>query len=57
MFTHKPLSSDVIEISTGNGTELSFATNSIVVDPWRKTPEIDGVTVIHYGNTRKESLR
>ena len=54
---HKVTDCDDALISTGNGTELSFATNSIVVDPWRKTPEIDGVTVIHYGNTRKESLR
>ena len=40
------------QISTGNGTELSFAPDSIVVDPWRKTPNIEGVKVIHYGNTR-----
>ena len=26
--------------------------NSIVVDPWRKLPDIQGLTVIHYGNTR-----
>ena len=39
-------------ITTGNGSELKFAQNSIVVDPWRKTPDIAGVTVIHYGNTR-----
>jgi UDPglucose 6-dehydrogenase len=39
-------------ITTGNGSELKFAQNSIVVDPWRKTPDIDGVNVIHYGNTR-----
>ena len=39
-------------ITTGNGSELSFAKESIVVDPWRKTPDIDGVTVVHYGNTR-----
>ena len=25
---------------------------SIVIDPWKKFPLIDGVTVIHYGNTR-----
>ena len=43
---------EALAISTGNGTELSFALDSIVVDPWRKTPNIDGVTVIHYGNTR-----
>ena len=39
-------------ITTGNGSELNFARGSIVVDPWRKTPKIDGVMVIHYGNTR-----
>jgi len=27
---------------------------SIVVDPWRKTPDIMGVEVIHYGNTRRK---
>jgi UDPglucose 6-dehydrogenase len=43
---------EALTISTGNGTELSFAPDSTVVDPWRKTPNIDGVTVIHYGNTR-----
>jgi len=25
---------------------------SIIVDPWRTTPNIEGCTVIHYGNTR-----
>ena len=25
---------------------------SIIVDPWRKLTNIDGITVIHYGNTR-----
>jgi UDPglucose 6-dehydrogenase len=43
---------EALAISTGNGTELSFAPDSIVVDPWRKTPNIEGVKVIHYGNTR-----
>ena len=43
---------EALAISTGNGTELSFAPDSIVVDPWRKTPDIEGVKVIHYGNTR-----
>jgi len=33
-------------------TSITFAQDSIVVDPWRKTPDIDGVNVIHYGNTR-----
>jgi hypothetical protein len=25
---------------------------SIIVDPWRTTPDIEGCKVIHYGNTR-----
>ena len=43
---------EALSVKTGNGSELKFARGSIVVDPWRKTPDIDGVTVIHYGNTR-----
>jgi len=26
--------------------------DSVIVDPWRKLPKIDGLTVVHYGNTR-----
>ena len=26
--------------------------NSVIVDPWRQLPNIEGLTVIHYGNTR-----
>jgi UDPglucose 6-dehydrogenase len=51
---HKATDCDDALISTGNGTELNFAKDSIVVDPWRKTPEIEGVEVIHYGNTRRK---
>ena len=43
---------EALTVTTGNGSELKFAKGSIVVDPWRKTPDIDGVEVIHYGNTR-----
>ena len=43
---------NALSVSTGNGTELGFAPDSIVLDPWRKTPDIEGVQVIHYGNTR-----
>jgi UDPglucose 6-dehydrogenase len=25
---------------------------SVIVDPWRKLPEIENLTVVHYGNTR-----
>jgi UDPglucose 6-dehydrogenase len=31
---------------------LSPANGSVIVDPWRKHPDVEGVTVIHYGNTR-----
>ena len=48
---------EALAVSTGNGTELNFAKGSVVVDPWRKTPSIEDVHVIHYGNTRKTSLR
>jgi UDPglucose 6-dehydrogenase len=27
---------------------------SVIVDPWRKLPDIDGLTVVHYGNTRHQ---
>ena len=45
-----------LTVSTGNGTELKFAEGSVIVDPWRKTPKIDGVEVIHYGNTRETEI-
>jgi len=54
---HNVSDCDTALVSTGNGTELNFAPGSIVVDPWRKTPDIEGVKVVHYGNTRKDSLR
>jgi UDPglucose 6-dehydrogenase len=43
-----------LTVKTGNGTDLSFAEGSVVIDPWRKTPKAQGITVIHYGNTRGE---
>ena len=55
---HNVTSADqALTVATANGTELNFAEGSIVIDPWRKIPPIDGVQVVHYGNTRKESLR
>jgi UDPglucose 6-dehydrogenase len=30
----------------------AIPTGSIIVDPWRKLPTIEGLTVVHYGNTR-----
>jgi hypothetical protein len=29
-----------------------IAAGSIIVDPWRKLTTSDGITVVHYGNTR-----
>jgi len=50
---HNVSDCDTALISTGNGTKLKFAKGSIVVDPWRKTPDMKGVEVVHYGNTRE----
>ena len=41
-----------LTVATANGSELSFASGSVVVDPWRKVPDIPDVEVVHYGNTR-----
>jgi UDPglucose 6-dehydrogenase len=41
-----------LTVATGNGSELTFAEKSVILDPWRTLPEIEGCTVIHYGNTR-----
>ena len=47
-------SDEALTVATANGTELNFAEGSVVVDPWRKTPALPGVDVVHYGNTRKQ---
>lgn len=46
-----------LTVATANGTKLNFAPGSVVVDPWRKTPAMPGVRVVHYGNTRSSALR
>ena len=48
---------EALTVATANGTELRFPEGSVVVDPWRKTPQIPGVRVVHYGNTRPDALR
>lgn len=48
---------EALTIATANGSELKFAEGSVVIDPWRKIPSMEGVRVIHYGNTRKEAPR
>jgi UDPglucose 6-dehydrogenase len=36
-----------------DGHYYKLGRGSVIVDPWRTTPDIDGIKVIHYGNTRK----
>lgn len=53
----KTLEHSAAIVSSGNKAVLQFPAGSIVVDPWRKTPPLPGVRVVHYGNTRSASLR
>jgi UDPglucose 6-dehydrogenase len=48
---------EALTVATANGTEIQFAPGSTVFDPWRKIPAIEGVQVVHYGNTRADALR
>jgi UDPglucose 6-dehydrogenase len=32
---------------------FKFVPGSVIVDPWRKQPQVENFTVVHYGNTRK----
>ena len=33
---------------------LDIVAGSVIIDPWRECKPIEGVTVIHYGNTRRQ---
>jgi UDPglucose 6-dehydrogenase len=48
---------EALTVATANGSKLSFAEGSVIIDPWRKIPEIPGCSVVHYGNTRLNALR
>jgi hypothetical protein len=41
---------------TGNQEDTkpyaAIPNGSVIVDPWRKLTDSNGITVIHYGNTR-----
>lgn len=39
-------------INTADSLYCEIPVGSVVLDPWRTCPKMDGVTVIHYGNTR-----
>jgi hypothetical protein len=49
--TTMPEHSSVV-VNSVNKNELIFTKNSVVVDPWRKIPQMKDITVIHYGDTR-----
>jgi UDPglucose 6-dehydrogenase len=36
---------------------FEFGAGSIILDPWRTIKDVDGCTVIHYGNTRIKNDR
>jgi UDPglucose 6-dehydrogenase len=35
---------------------FEFRPGSVIVDPWRRTPDMEGITVIHYGNSRNNKI-
>jgi len=45
---------EALTVATANGSELHFAEGSMILDPWRTIPDIPGVEVFHYGNTRTQ---
>ena len=48
---------EALTVETANGSKITFAQGSVVVDPWRKMPPSLGIQVVHYGNTRSEAPR
>lgn len=48
---------EALTVATANGSTIQFPEGSIVVDPWRKTPKLNNVRVVHYGNTRATAPR
>jgi UDPglucose 6-dehydrogenase len=55
-FTYLMAHSDAVTYDDENISNLVLAPaeGSVIVDPWRKHPDVPGVTVVHYGNTRKQ---
>ena len=37
----------------GEDITIKFLKGSTIVDPWRRIFNVDGCTVVHYGNTRQ----
>ena len=41
-----------VTYGTDDNAVYDFPTGSIIVDPWRQCPQIEGCTLVEYGNTR-----
>ena len=50
--TNRNISEADRAITVKNELSINFPTGSVIIDPWRKMPDITGVKVIHYGNTK-----
>ena len=40
-----------VVVNTGNKKEIRFTPGSVIVDPWRRLPDMQNVRVVHYGNS------
>lgn len=49
---NRKITYNYIENQTDTLPYSTIPIGSVIVDPWRKLPQIDHITVIHYGNTR-----
>jgi len=49
---NRKITYNYIDDQTDTMPYCAIPRDSIIVDPWRKLPEIEGLTVIPYGNTR-----
>ena len=43
---------ECLDPNPGKEEKRFFPEGSIIIDPWRKFPKVEGCKVIHYGNTR-----
>jgi UDPglucose 6-dehydrogenase len=49
---NRKITYNYIDDQTDTMPYCAIPRGSIIVDPWRKLPQIENLTVIHYGNTR-----
>ena len=42
-----------VTYGTDDKAQYDFSEGSIIVDPWRQCPQIEGCRIVEYGNTRK----